>query len=74
MSKAKATQTQVQPEATPVQTNNALTVCRMPEGWALIRYEVQGDKVINQKILCGPDLRAVILEQFKIHAAKTFWN
>ncbi len=56
-------------EALPVVT--ALSMVRTREGWRMLTFKIQGDKVLDVSAT-EPDLRAIALEEFRKTAAKEF--
>jgi hypothetical protein len=49
---------------------NSFALFKTPEGWAVAKMRVYGDKIREMSLVCEPAIRSIALEQYRIAVAR----
>ena len=64
------------PEATQLEENlpevEMIGLSRVAKGWVLLGAVTQGMKILSTEVICGPDLKAIVLERMRVEVARRF--
>lgn len=53
-------------------TTELLGWVQLPRGWAVLRVQTQGDRVIDREVLHEPDTKGISLEKMRVAFVRLF--